>query len=279
MYNIYRRALRKYRDQRSGAFYRHLLEAVIRWLVLLLQRVQGVAFPQRATGGWWWTWRWRFEVLARWHEKECLAVFRRIVRPGMTVLDVGAHAGYYTRLLSELVGPSGRVLAFEPEQENYGVLQRNLSRSRYGNVRLFNVAVSDREGWGCLYISPGSSNHSLQRGYTECQRVDRIETVTLDAFLSRRGIQTADVIKIDIEGAEPLALAGMADTIRHSPQLSMLIEYNPAALRCGNYTPADFLKQLRGLGFDIRTIGEAGRLEPAPDGSSEELLNLFCQKT
>ena len=67
-----------------------------------------------------------------WFEWESLVWVRRLVRPGMTVLDLGAHIGYYTRIFSRWSVPSGTVLAFEPNPENLEVLRRNLSGPRTG---------------------------------------------------------------------------------------------------------------------------------------------------
>jgi len=88
----------------------HRLPArALRWSVTqgvrVLRRVRSLEFPSRGTGGWWWLWRWKFEFLMNWFEWQSLGWARRLIRPGMTVLDLGAHVGYYSRFLSRLVGP------------------------------------------------------------------------------------------------------------------------------------------------------------------------------
>jgi FkbM family methyltransferase len=252
--------------------YRRSVEGLIHTITLGLMKWHGMQFPPKAVGGWWWIWRFRFELLMRWFEWESVQRVVPIVRPGMTVVDIGAHIGYYTRILSELVGPTGQVLAFEPDTENFAVLRRNLSARRYRNVTLFNCAVADRDEVRPFYISPGNSNHSLVPGYTEAQSISSVRCVTLDSVLAERGIEKLDFVKSDTEGGEPLVLAGLARTIASSPQLSMLVEFNPVALRCGKTDPEQFLKSLRELGFEIEMI----RADPA---TKEIYSNILCLKT
>lgn len=265
-------------EQRGGAAsaYCRVFRAAIRSAVPVLACSRRLSFPERATGGWWWIWRWRFEFLMGWLEPESLAVCRRFIRPGMTVVDIGAHIGYYTRFFSHWVGRGGRVLAFEPNPENFAVLQRNLAGTKYANVELFPMAVSAQDGVLPLYVSPGHSNHSLLAGYTPGQDVIEVKTTTLDSFLAARGGARVDFLKCDAEGAEPLVLAGMRETIARSPWLNLLMEYNPPALRCGDTPPREFLGRLERAGFDVRAILPNGLLAPV-SGEGDESFNIFCR--
>ena len=82
---------------------------------------------------------WRLALMTGSHERASRALFAEIVTPGMTVVDVGAHIGYYTTQFARLVGPEGRVIAFEPHPGNFELLAHNLARCR--NVTLLNQAV------------------------------------------------------------------------------------------------------------------------------------------
>ncbi|OGM11051.1 hypothetical protein A2Z22_03610 [Candidatus Woesebacteria bacterium RBG_16_34_12] len=237
-----------------------------------------MSFPDRSTGAWWWTWRWRFEILMRWNERESVKLCRELVKPGMTVIDIGAHIGYYTRLLSELVGSSGRVFAFEAHPDNYAVVKQNLRARKYSNVEMYNCAVSDQKGKMQLYVSPGSSNHSLLAGYTEASGTIDVESITIDSFLSEKGIKSVDFMKIDVEGAEPLVLAGMRQTIVSSHRLSLLIEYNPQALQSGNIIPEEFLRDLREMDFKIKMIPNDATMSQTLDGAENEVINILCRK-
>ena len=272
-YRLYQRGMDRYESARNPIA-RKSIEAMIRLTVLILMRCQGIRFPRRSTGGMRWIWGWRLEFLMGWNEPESVKWCRNFLRPGMTVIDIGAHIGYFTRLFSELVGTSGRVLAFEPHPENVRVLRTNLKRSRYKNVETFPYAISDRTGAATLHVSPGHSNHSLLPGYTETKGRIEVECFTLDAFLSSRGIREVDFIKIDVEGAEPFVLAGMKQTVSQSPQLRILAEFNPQALRCGGIPPAEFIHLFQKMGLEVKGIFPDGSLGEVPP-TLDQTINLL----
>ena len=278
-HRVYERALARYRREGAGplhSIYRAGFERAISAAAIALARKQRVRFPTRAIGGWWSIARWRFEFLMQWGEYPSVQACRRLIRPGMTVIDIGAHIGYYTRLFSELVGPSGRVLAFEAEPENFDLLRAHVRDAKYRNVEIFPHAVADRAGKLLLHLSPGHTNHSLVDGYTDSKDAREVETVSLDAFLADRGIDRVDFIKIDVEGAEPLVLAGMRETIARSPHLAMLVELNPIALRAGGHSPDAFARSLESAGFRLQASLSDGRWGPLPPQPHDETLNLLC---
>ena len=255
----------------------------LRWSVVqavhALCRLKSMEFPARGTGGWWWLWRWKFEFLMRWFEWESVVWARRFIRPGMTVLDLGAHVGYYSQLFSEWVGPTGKVYAFEASPENQVILRRNLSSARYANVEVVPRAISDRVGMAKLFVSPGHSNHSLIAGFAAAEKVVEIPAVSVDAFLAERGIASLDFVKMDIEGAETMALDGMRETIRVSPGIAMLVECNLLSIESRGSTPAEFLSMIEGLGLRPSAILKDATLGPLPAESDIDLyVNLLCVK-
>jgi len=242
-----------------------------------LARCKRVRFPARTAGGDAWVYRWRLDFLLGRYEASTRAWCQRLVRSGMVVVDVGAHnIGYYTRFFARRVGTEGVVLAFEPCPENYAVLRYNLRPSRFRNVRIFDKAVSSRDGTAPLFISPGHSNHSLIAGYAGAQGQVEVETVTLDSFLPRYQIHRVDFVKIDVEGGEIQVLEGMHQTVQRSlPDLHMVVEYNPAALRAGGYAPTALLCLLDEMGFRPYRIGPDGSLSDV-NADSDEIVNLLC---
>jgi len=120
-----------------------------------------------------------------------------LAKPGMTVFDVGAHAGYFTMMLSRIVGKSGRVFAFEANPENVAILRKHIRINQLRNINIIEAAVADRNGEvrfsgsGCLGYEGQISDSGR-----------RIPAVKLDDF------PTPDLLKMDIEGAEILAFAG-----------------------------------------------------------------------
>lgn len=222
----------------------------------------------------------RLELLTKRHEIETARQLRRLVQPGMVLLDVGAHVGYYTRLFAALTGADGQVIAFEPHPRTHKALQANLRR--LPNVTALQVAVAETAGVAELYdylmMSASGSLHydesmaALQQAQMNesdvaPRRQDgfemrkyRVETVTIDQCLLEMGIEQADLVKMDIEGAEINALRGMKRTIAHSPKLSLIMEYNPQALQAFGYEPIQALREVLALGF--------GRMQAIePDGS------------
>src|SRR5262249_47939039 len=140
-------------------------------------------------------------------------------------------------------------------------------------------AAGDRNEKRKLFVSAGHSNHSLIRGFAAAERELEVEAVRIDDILAHKGIREVHFAKLDIEGAESLALAGMAETIRRSPQIQLLVEYNPTALAAAEVSPAVFLEIIRNLGLEPSAILEDGRLGPVPGiGEIGSYLNLICSR-
>lgn len=141
-------------------------------------------------------------VLLGSYEPEQTALFREWLRPGDTLLDVGAHAGYYSLLSSRLVGERGAVWAFEPNPANCAWLRRHVELNRLENVSVEELAVSDRAGTARFAFGRGSGTGRLAADGTFA-----VQTVTLDEFCARRDIRPT-AVKIDVEGGELRVLAG-----------------------------------------------------------------------
>lgn len=131
---------------------------------------------------------------------------------GDTVFDLGAHCGVSTCLLAGLVGPQGRVIAFEPDPLNYSLLLRNLERHGHTNVTALNIAVSSSNGTAPFNCegTVGSGLASVIKRDTVGSTVD-VETVTLAEAFVRWGQPV--FCKIDIEGSEIEVLASSKETL------------------------------------------------------------------
>jgi FkbM family methyltransferase len=149
------------------------------------------------------------------YEAEKQRLLQRFVRRGDCVFDVGANAGFFTLLASELVGPGGQVVAFEPLPRNVAYLQRHLRMNRVSNVRLCAAAVGDAAGTALFTIAGHPSMGSLSaRGTLP------VHVVTLDDFVDNKRLRPPQVIKIDVEGAEAAVLRGAAEILtRHKPHI------------------------------------------------------------
>lgn len=187
-------------------------------------------------------------------------LFQKVLKPGMTVVDVGANIGYYTLLAARRVGPKGRVLAFEPDPVNYGLLRKNLEVNGYRNVALVNQALSNKKGKAKLYLNPANRGDHRVYDSGDGRRSVTIRTAILDSFIGKKKV---DLIKMDIQGAEALALAGMKRTIRSSKGLKLFTEFSPESLKKAGSDPKRYLAALTALGFKLSEISEKdGKLIP-----------------
>lgn len=236
----------------------------------------------------------RLELLTNRHERETVALLEKIARAGMSVLDVGAHVGYYSRHALRLVGPTGQVIAVEPHPRIAQTLRRNIARHK--NAAVVQAAAAEQDGSAVLHdylmmSASGSLNYNaemaeLQKAHTSKTDIAprliehfeaetfTIQTVSLDSYLARLGVETIDLVKMDIEGAEIGALRGMQKTIRQSPGLALIMEYNPQALRSSGFQPEAALQEVLDLGFARVQIIEAGGKLSDLTGQPARLANL-----
>jgi FkbM family methyltransferase len=177
---------------------------------------------------------------------------RNLIKQGMTVADVGANIGYFTIIFSRLVGPSGKVYAFEPDPRNYELLCKNIRLNNLSNVILIPQALSDKKGKIKLFLdksnlgnmSLAAANISDAAGSTE------VEAAVMDDYFGDKKI---DFIKIDVQGAEGLALAG-AQNILKNGNPKILMEFWPFGLKNLGTEPRNFLDNLKRLGFQFSIL-------------------------
>jgi FkbM family methyltransferase len=235
---------------------------------------RGIRFPERKLGSRFWIAQWRFEFLMGWIEPETIPWVKKYLKPGMIVVDIGAHIGYYTDLFSRLIEPGGKVYAFEASPENYPILVKNMQAGRRTNIIPQQLAVNDENTTLELYISPGHSNHSIIAERTEKAETVSVQAVRLDDFLNGEKI---DFVKMDVEGAEPRVLNGMRKLIQASDNLVMIVEYNHVVLSKAYSSPKVLTDLLKELGFSYKAILENGDLGDIPIGT--KTLNLLCWKS
>lgn len=199
--------------------------------------------------------------------------FRSRVRPGMTVVDVGANIGANTRLFSRLVSPTGRVIAFEPERENLVRLRR--LTGALGNVEIVPAAVSDATGELVLHVSDelNVDHHTYDAG--DGRRRETVRAVRLDDHFGPGS--RVDVIKMDIQGAEYGALRGAERLLRDNVDICVVLEFWPYGLLRAGRQPSDLLEFLRGLGFSVRPFGDAAPEEMAV--SERDYMNLVALRS
>ncbi len=136
------------------------------------------------------------------------------VKEGGTILDVGAHIGYYSLLFAKRTGQSGRVFAFEPSSQNYGRLLENISLNDLANITTVKAAVSDEAGTATINLAAGSNTGSTSLHFdTDAVGTEQVKTITIDDYLERHRIDEVNLIKIDVEGHELHVLRGLRRTL------------------------------------------------------------------
>jgi FkbM family methyltransferase len=143
------------------------------------------------------------------YECEVRRVFEQSLKRGGVVFDVGAHVGFYTLLSSLLVGSEGRVYSFEPNRRNIWYLKEHLRINRITNVRVMEVAVSDRSGEG--FFEEGTNAYT---GHLGADGQVTVRTVCMDDLVRSCEVPPPQLIKIDVEGAEMLVLEGAREVLR-----------------------------------------------------------------
>jgi FkbM family methyltransferase len=192
-------------------------------------------------------------------------IMRRFVRPGDTVFDIGAHLGFYTLILSELAGGSGKVYAFEPNSELLPSLKKTLAP--LSNVQLLRIALSDRKGMTDLFVPEDASMASLTdwtHGTAGNVHQVACEMQRLDDLVESGQLPEPDFIKCDVEGAELSVFNGGIKTLDSTESPVIMFEVNAkAAAAFGRDTAAyfDFLEALAKPGYKFFEVAADGITE------------------
>ncbi len=189
-------------------------------------------------------------------EKRELEIFRNAVKAGMNVVDIGANIGLYTVIASHRIGPDGKVFAYEPEKDNFTILTKNIDLNQKHNSIALQIALSEKIEKRNLYLAEDNKGHHSFAKDSSVNIPISVVTDTLDYSLEKYGSPKIDIIKMDIEGAEPLALKGMTQTIIRNPDIIIFTEIYPNAIRRLGHDPLDFLASLAGFGLSIWIIDE-----------------------
>jgi len=249
---------------------------LLRWLVNLLLRSRGTKLPP------YFHLRDRVSYLLHGLEPSITKVAAGILQPGDVALDIGANVGFLTREFASLVGPQGRVFAFEPDPATFACLAYNTRR--FPQVRLSGLALSDRNESTTLYLHPTSGMSNSLVNAWEGARPLEVESSTLDAWARAAQAGKIRLIKIDVEGAEAHVLRGMAETLRAHEDLHLIMEFCPKNLG-GAAVEEEIFALLQGQGYDVQIITAEGGLKsvevPAQVHqllNENDYANLLCRR-
>jgi FkbM family methyltransferase len=204
----------------------------------------------------------------------------RLVRPGDTVIDIGANLGLVTMVLSSLVGPTGAVHAFEPIPQMQELIDRSIARNRTTNVRLHRCALGAAADVLTLSVPrghAGSASFLAERQHEDSDRVD-VPVRTLSEVLADEAVGPVRLVKIDVEGFEPEVLAGAETHFAQYPPDAILFELNDHAVDVSSHPTIALLDKLAYGFFSIpKTVirVRVARFDPANPAPNTGALHDF----
>jgi FkbM family methyltransferase len=195
-----------------------------------------------------------------------ISFLRQFVRPNDWIVDIGANVGFFSRQFCLWVGGSGRVLAFEPEYENFRALEQVAAKRRLTGVLLARQClVANADTTLPLVLNPDNpADHRIG--------TDGVPTpaVRLDTVFRDLGWPSVGLVKIDVQGAEELVLKGAQETLRRS-QPAIFIEIDEAALRRFSSSPEQIEHHLASLGYGMYEAS-AAKLGAPVDASRARMI-------
>jgi len=197
-------------------------------------------------------------IQTRAYEPHVAAVFRQYLRPGMSVLDVGANIGYFSLLAASLVGASGLVYSWEPSSGNARVLCASQLANGFKNIEIVQAAAADRTAL-LKYFRTSSNGNVAETSGGSAEDMLPAETVMglrVDDFIPAN--VHIDLVKIDVEGYEFKALRGAWQTLRRSRPL-IVSEFSPGSLQhLSGVSGREYLEFLAQPNYELFVIGESG---------------------
>ena len=203
------------------------------------------------------------------YEPHVTAVVREVLRAGHTFVDVGANVGFFTAMAAHIVGPGGKVVAIEPMDKNVQLISAGVWHNNFEHVEIFPYAASDHDALLPIATGPGTSNAQIVLAESGSPRPAIFAIARrMDDML--RHVESIDLLKIDIEGHELLALRGFSEGLaRCRPR--MLTEFHPRCMRDNaRIDPADYLAFLFAYGDRIDVLHVHG--ERVTCGSAADVL-------
>lgn len=216
------------------------------------------------------------------YSRDIVAILKRHLKPGDVFIDGGANIGELTLVAAKCVGPTGKVVSFEPVETIHEKLARHVSRNGFdGIVTLQQMGLSDRTGEDTIYAATsiyddGSAHTGLGTIYPTAERgapIGTIDLTTLDVIAADMRLARLAGIKLDIEGAELGALKGAREVLaRFKPWL--IVEIGRETCRAAGYEPDEVLAAMPGYSF--ARIERHGRLIPIAAGDLQDWQNVMC---
>ena len=217
------------------------------------------------------------------YEPQETALARAILGPGMSFVDVGANWGYFTLLAAHLVGRGGRVISLEPDPRLFPILIDNLTRNQLDQANAVYLAAADTRGVLSLAgYSENGGNFGVSRVIAKQPSEDRcfqVPSNSLDSVLDEQRIDSVDLMKLDIEGSEAMAVKGMSNCLATKRIKHLLLELHPQQLLDQGFSADAVIETLLAAGYVGFTVDHSApvtrRCAYAQDFSLRSLLRPF----
>ncbi|MFZ1744757.1 MAG: FkbM family methyltransferase [Nitrospirales bacterium] len=200
-------------------------------------------------------------------EQREIEVLCSFINPGDVVFDVGANIGLYTLPMSRAVGANGTVVSFEPDPDNLRILKHNIAANNCNNVLVMPFALGTEDGEMDLYQVDSNRGYLSFADLSGTGRSVKVRVRRGDNVLREQGIDKPSIVKIDVEGAEPLVISGLGCHPKY-----IQFEFVPVQLRALKLDPIKFLQQIVSEGYKLFIIDrDTGELHPTLPA---DLLNI-----
>lgn len=190
------------------------------------------------------------------------------LKPGMTVLDIGAHHGFYTMLAARMVGPTGRIISFEPSHRDRKRLLAHLRLNHIlDRVSVFPIALGRETAESTLYVVVGRDtgcNSLRPPAVTEPTQAVQVSVTSLDTFLAQQNVVRVDFIKMDVEGAELGVVQGAEELLGRRYRPVILAELTDSRTLPWGYSASAIYDSLAAKGYRWFAITQDGKLQACP---------------
>jgi FkbM family methyltransferase len=188
------------------------------------------------------------------YEAQESAFARAVLRPGMSFVDVGANWGFFSLVAAHLVGAAGRIVALEPDPRAFLRLKANVERNQLEQVQIFELAAADRNDNLVLALQHEAVLHygtsKLVQDGSAAAAVCEVRSRALDSVLDEVGLDRVDLLKIDVEGAEDMVLAGMQAGLKRHRYRSIILELHPPQLSDRHHATGEVVNTLLSDGYE-----------------------------
>lgn len=208
-------------------------------------------------------------------EPDVTKVFRQRLKPGMSVIDIGANIGYFAMLSASLVGVGGHVLAVEPNPRNARMLEASRRANGFDQISVCQTAAG--RALDLLVLNTTHSNGTTSAANGAVEHLLDAETVAclpLDSLVARE--RRVDFIKVDVEGAEYNALLGCKGIVERDHPM-IVSEFSPGMMgSISNISGPDYLRWLTGCGYNLNVIQPDGSLQAA--NTVQDVMDLYIAR-